>query len=110
MLTVKAKNMTSESTVNMITYFQTGIISEPSIQIGDNESIEAEDYFNHVEIKDEKQIKQNQGIERLDSLSSSSINQGERRDSSSSAQVSFEASGVRPKKPCNCTKSQCLKL
>ena len=102
--------MTSESTINMITYFQTGIISEPSIQIGDNASIEAEDYFNHVEIKDEKQIKQNQGLERLDSLSSSSINQGERRDSSSSAQVSFEASGVRPKKPCNCTKSQCLKL
>ena len=23
---------------------------------------------------------------------------------------SFEASGVRPRKPCNCTKSQCLKL
>lgn len=22
----------------------------------------------------------------------------------------FEASGVRPRKPCNCTKSQCLKL
>ena len=88
--------------------FQTGIISEPNIQIGEVSTIEPEDFFNHADIKDEKQVKQ--GIERLDSLSSSNINQGERRDSNSSAQVSFEASGVRPKKPCNCTKSQCLKL
>ena len=90
--------------------FQTGIISEPNIQIGEVSTIETDDFFNHAEIKEEKQVKQNQGIERLDSLSSSNINQGERRDSNSSAQVSFEASGVRPKKPCNCTKSQCLKL
>ena len=90
--------------------FQTGIISEPNIQIGEGGNIETDDFFNHAEIKDEKQVKQNQGLERLDSLSSSTINQGERRDSNSSAQVSFEASGVRPKKPCNCTKSQCLKL
>ena len=88
--------------------FQTGIISEPNMQIGDGSNIENDDFFNHAEIKDEKQVKQN--LERLDSLSSSTINQGERRDSNSSAQVSFEASGVRPKKPCNCTKSQCLKL
>ena len=82
------------------------------MQLGDNTSgidTNVGELFNHGDIKDEKHIRQNQ-IERGDSLSSSNLNQGERRDSNSSAQVSFEASGVRPKKPCNCTKSQCLKL
>jgi hypothetical protein len=30
--------------------------------------------------------------------------------SGGSSNVAFEPSGVRPRKPCNCTKSQCLKL
>lgn len=30
--------------------------------------------------------------------------------SSASNAASFEPAGVRPRKPCNCTKSQCLKL
>ena len=30
--------------------------------------------------------------------------------SSGSTAAAFEPSGVRPRKPCNCTKSQCLKL
>jgi len=91
------------------------LISDHTIQIGESTAIETDDIFNHTELNEEKQLKQNiqqtqQGLERLDSLSSSNLNQGERRDSNSSAQVSFEASGVRPKKPCNCTKSACLKL
>ena len=86
------------------------MISEPNIEIQDHTELEPDDYFAHAQIKEEKQLKPNQGLERRDSLSSSNVNQGERRDSNSSAQVSFEASGVRPKKPCNCTKSQCLKL
>ena len=97
-------------------HLQTGnLISDHTIQIGESTAIETDDIFNHTEHNEEKQLKQNiqqtqQGLERLDSLSSSNLNQGERRDSNSSAQVSFEASGVRPKKPCNCTKSACLKL
>jgi hypothetical protein len=31
-------------------------------------------------------------------------------DDPDEASDTFEASGVRPRKPCNCTKSQCLKL
>ena len=30
--------------------------------------------------------------------------------SASNAAATFEPAGVRPRKPCNCTKSQCLKL
>jgi hypothetical protein len=30
--------------------------------------------------------------------------------SSNAAAAAFEPAGVRPRKPCNCTKSQCLKL
>ena len=86
------------------------MIADQNVQLAEGTHIESEDLISHVEQNDEKTIKQNQGLERLDSLSSSNLNQGERRDSNSSAQVSFEASGVRPKKPCNCTKSACLKL
>ena len=86
------------------------MIADQNLQLAEGTHIESEDLINHVEQNDEKTIKQNQGLERLDSLSSSNLNQGERRDSNSSAQVSFEASGVRPKKPCNCTKLACLKL
>lgn len=32
------------------------------------------------------------------------------RSGSVNSSEGFEVSGVRPKKPCNCTKSQCLKL
>ena len=86
------------------------MIADQNVQLGEVTHNESEDMINHIEQNDEKPIKQNQGLERLDSMSSSNFNQGERRDSNSSAQVSFEASGVRPKKPCNCTKSACLKL
>ena len=97
--------------VSIYIHFQTGnLISDHTIQIGESTATETGDIFNHAELNEEKPLKQNQVLERLDSLSSSNLNQGERRDSNSSAQVSFEASGVRPKKPCNCTKSACLKL
>ena len=96
-----------------ITNFQTGTILDPgNVQVDDSNELDADDYFTRVKIKEDKPLSQlsNQGLERRDSMNSLNINQGERRDSISSAQVSFEASGVRPKKPCNCTKSQCLKL
>ena len=91
---------------------QTGTILDPNTEIGDSNELDADDYFNRVKSNDDKPLTSlsNQGIERRESINSSNINHGERRDSTSSAQVSFEASGVRPKKPCNCTKSQCLKL
>ncbi|XP_012268042.2 protein lin-54 homolog [Athalia rosae] len=43
----------------------------------------------------------------LANLSIGSISEGKNSQKSSS---SLEANGIRPRKPCNCTKSQCLKL
>ena len=96
----------------LIINFQTGTILDPNTEVGDSNELDADDYFSRIKINEDKPLTSlsNQGIERRESINSSNINHGERRDSTSSAQVSFEASGVRPKKPCNCTKSQCLKL